>query len=93
MGIPCGGRKLRKSACRGQLSSFIYVCVCSPTDWGRWVGKMGCSNAEGIWVMRVLVQDVCILSLLLDYKRKQRSNIPIKLISNLGLRFLLGFQD
>ena len=39
MGIPCGGRKRRSSACRVRLSSSIYACVCSPTDWGRWVEK------------------------------------------------------
>ena len=32
-------RKRRSSACRVQLSSSIYVCVCSLMGWGRWVGK------------------------------------------------------
>ena len=62
MGIPCEGRKHWSSACCIQLSSSIYIYMCSPMDWGWWVGKKWClnarkvrySNAKEIWVMREL---------------------------------------
>ncbi len=56
----------------------MYICVCSLTDLGWWVGgkkwclnagKMRCSNGERIWVMRELNEkkNRLHLSILSDY--------------------------
>ena len=41
----------------------------------------------------LLVQGVCVLKLLYNYKRNEHSQIAIKLMPNLGLRIWLGLQN